>query len=52
MMSLGGSKPWNVALNVLTNGKSHELSAKPLMDYYRPLLQWLKAENLRFNYTI
>lgn len=42
-LSLGYSKHWSEALNELTG--SPEISSKPLMDYFAPLLTFLKDEN-------
>ena len=43
MLSLGASKPWPDALEALTS--TREMSAKPLLNYFAPLSQWLKAQN-------
>lgn len=43
MMSLGQSRPWQEALKIITGGES-EISAKPLLAYYQPLIQWLEEE--------
>ncbi|XP_057374872.1 angiotensin-converting enzyme-like [Daphnia carinata] len=52
MLSLGSSQPWKVALEVLTHEQNPTIDARPLMDYYRPLHEWLTSENRRLNYTI
>ncbi|KAK4008097.1 hypothetical protein OUZ56_013252 [Daphnia magna] len=52
MLSLGSSRPWNVALKVLTHEQNPTIDARPLMDYYRPLHEWLLSENRRLNYTV
>lgn len=52
MLSLGSSQPWNVALKVLTHEQNPTIDARPLMDYYRPLHEWLLSENRRLNYTV
>jgi len=43
MLSLGASKPWPDALEALTS--TRQMSAKPLLNYFAPLSQWLKAQN-------
>uniref|UniRef100_A0A8D8R5L9 Angiotensin-converting enzyme n=1 Tax=Cacopsylla melanoneura TaxID=428564 RepID=A0A8D8R5L9_9HEMI len=45
MMQYGSSVPWNEALFTAT-GESR-LDAKSLREYFRPLEEWLLAENLR-----
>jgi len=49
-MSLGGRKHWSEALKVLTNGKYSQISAEPLMNYYKPLYHWLKRQNQKLKY--
>ncbi|XP_006146875.1 angiotensin-converting enzyme-like protein Ace3 [Tupaia chinensis] len=44
-LKLGSSKPWPEVLEKLT-GQS-EVSTKALMTYFKPLLNWLVAENVR-----
>lgn len=43
MLTLGASKPWPDALEVLTGQRSIDASA--LLDYYAPLRSWLDAQN-------
>ena len=45
MLQLGNSQHWSVALKELT-GKSG-MDAQPLLDYFQPLHDWLKKENLK-----
>ncbi|KAG8234713.1 hypothetical protein J437_LFUL014330 [Ladona fulva] len=47
MMALGASRPWHEAIQVLTDGREDKLSASALRDYFRPLEEWLRQENLR-----
>lgn len=42
-MKLGSSKPWPEAMAMIT-GQS-KMSAKPLMEYFKPLIDWLQEEN-------
>jgi len=44
MLSLGSSVPWPQALRQVTGAS--ELSAKPLLRYFRPLKEWLDAQGL------
>ncbi|XP_064597980.1 angiotensin-converting enzyme-like [Liolophura sinensis] len=43
VLSLGSSKPWPDAMEMMTG--SRKMNAQPLMDYFQPLTDWLKAEN-------
>jgi len=40
MLELGVSKPWKAALEAMTG--SPEISARPLLRYYAPLIAWLE----------
>lgn len=42
---MGSSKPWPDAMEALTGQR--EMSALPLLDYFRPLQEWLEKENKR-----
>ncbi|XP_054740229.1 angiotensin-converting enzyme [Anastrepha obliqua] len=44
MMSLGSSKPWHETLAKVL-GNNFSLSGDALLDYYAPLLDWLKTKN-------
>jgi peptidyl-dipeptidase A len=48
MLSLGQSKPWPEALEVLTGQK--EMDATALTDYFAPLKTWLDDQNKKNNY--
>lgn len=50
MLSLGQSKPWPDALEVLTGQKQMDASA--LADYFAPLKTWLDEQNKKNNYPI
>lgn len=52
MMSLGSSQPWNVTLQILNRQKNPKLDARPLMNYFQPLHNWLQSENRKLNYII
>jgi peptidyl-dipeptidase A len=43
MLALGSSKPWPEALFALTGQK--EMDATALLDYFKPLTEWLKEQN-------
>jgi peptidyl-dipeptidase A len=38
----GATKPWREVLRAATG---EELSTRAMMDYFQPLLEWLKKEN-------
>jgi peptidyl-dipeptidase A len=43
MLSLGASKPWPDALEVIAG--TRRMSAEPLIEYFLPLMTWLKDQN-------
>uniref|UniRef100_A0A673VXS9 Angiotensin-converting enzyme n=1 Tax=Salmo trutta TaxID=8032 RepID=A0A673VXS9_SALTR len=43
VMKLGFSKPWPEAMAMITGEPT--MSAKPLVQYFKPLTDWLEAEN-------
>uniref|UniRef100_A0A0B7B0W6 Angiotensin-converting enzyme n=1 Tax=Arion vulgaris TaxID=1028688 RepID=A0A0B7B0W6_9EUPU len=43
MLRLGSSKPWTDAMYMLTN--QTKMDAQPLMNYFKPLLEYLRKEN-------
>ncbi|CAL1265733.1 unnamed protein product [Larinioides sclopetarius] len=45
MLSLGKSVHWNKAMSVITQGATHKMNARPLVEYFAPLLKWLKQQN-------
>jgi peptidyl-dipeptidase A len=48
MLTMGQSKPWPDALEVITGQR--ELDASALADYFAPLKTWLDAQNKKNNY--
>lgn len=42
---MGSSKPWPDAMEVLTGER--KMDAKGLMEYFKPLYEWLQVENKR-----
>jgi len=47
MMRLGSSVPWTEALYVATG--EARLNGSHIREYFRPLEEWLRNENLRTN---
>ena len=47
MLSLGASVHWSEALESLTNER--EMNADALLEYFKPLTDWLIKENAEFN---
>lgn len=45
MLKLGGSKPWPDTLEMLTG--SRVMDATVLREYFKPLEDWLKNDNMR-----
>ena len=43
MLEMGASKPWPDALEAFTG--SREMSGKAMIEYFKPLMEWLKKEN-------
>lgn len=50
MMKQGSSQHWSKTLKILT-GKDY-ISAKPLLQYYNPLYEWLKQYVEHYNVTV
>ena len=49
IMYPGSSKDWKEVLKEKTGS---ELTAKPMLDYFEPLMQWLKEQNKGKTYTL
>ncbi len=43
MLEMGASKPWPDALQAFTG--SREMSGKAMLEYFKPLMDWLKQQN-------
>jgi peptidyl-dipeptidase A len=43
MLAMGASKPWPDALQAFTG--SREMSGKAMIEYFKPLMDWLKKQN-------
>ncbi|XP_060524436.1 angiotensin-converting enzyme-like [Cylas formicarius] len=50
MLSMGSSKPWPDAMEVITGQRS--MDASGLLEYFKPLQEWLEEENARNNVTV
>ena len=50
MLKLGSSKPWPDALEALSG--TRKMSADALLEYFQPLMDWLKEENQKNGVTI
>ena len=50
MLKLGSSKPWQDALEALSG--TRQMSADALLEYFQPLMDWLKEENQKNGVTI
>ncbi|XP_022240774.1 angiotensin-converting enzyme-like isoform X1 [Limulus polyphemus] len=50
VLQLGSSKPWTEAMKIMTGGKTNKMDAAPIIEYFDPLIQWLKEQNK--NYTL
>ena len=42
LLSLGNTRDWRKVMREYAGG---EISAKPMVDYYAPLVEWLEAQN-------
>ncbi|WP_276346023.1 M2 family metallopeptidase [Daejeonella sp. JGW-45] len=49
IMAPGASKDWKAVLKEKTGS---ELSARPMLNYFEPLMQWLKEQNKGRTYTL
>ncbi|XP_071103349.1 angiotensin-converting enzyme-like [Haliotis cracherodii] len=43
VLELGKSRPWPEAMQILTG--QNKMDARPLMEYFQPLIDWLKDQN-------
>ncbi|XP_067952220.1 angiotensin-converting enzyme-like [Watersipora subatra] len=49
MLKLGSSQEWPIALEAITGSKN--ISADPLVEYFQPLMDWLKEYNKEHGYS-
>jgi hypothetical protein len=47
MMQKGSSVPWWQVLHELTDGRTDRIDPSAILDYFRPLHEWLLQQNLR-----
>ncbi|XP_068083930.1 angiotensin-converting enzyme [Anabrus simplex] len=45
MLSLGSSRPWPDVVRVMTRGLTNRLDPRPLLEFFKPLEDWLIVEN-------
>ena len=45
---MGSSKPWPDVIRTLTRGKSNRMEAGPILEYFHPLMEWLKEQNKEY----
>ncbi|KAI9009764.1 zinc-dependent metallopeptidase [Gaertneriomyces semiglobifer] len=45
MLSMGRSQPWQEAMKVVTNGQFDTLDGSAIIEYFQPLLEFLKEQN-------
>nr|XP_014291052.2 angiotensin-converting enzyme-like [Halyomorpha halys] len=45
IMSIGASRSWPEVLRIATRGATDKLDARPMLEYFKPLLLWLKVQN-------
>ncbi|CAF2074598.1 unnamed protein product [Rotaria magnacalcarata] len=50
MLAMGNSKPWSKVLKTLTGDT--KLESQAVLDFFQPLHQWLKMENLARGYPV
>lgn len=50
MLSLGSSKPWPDAIEILTDQR--KMDANALLEYFKPLQDWLEKKNKENNVHI
>lgn len=50
MLELGRSQSWTKALQTISGDV--RMNARPLLDYFQKLYDWLKEENIKHNRTL
>lgn len=50
MLKLGASKPWPDVMEIMTGQR--KMDATALLDYFKPLQDWLEAKNKELNLFI
>jgi peptidyl-dipeptidase A len=44
VLEVGSSEPWQEAMKIMTGGETDKIDAKPILEYFEPLLIWLKQQ--------
>ena len=44
-MELGSSEHWSEAMKIMTGGATNKMDAGPIMEYFEPLLDFLREQN-------
>ncbi|XP_075230868.1 angiotensin-converting enzyme-like isoform X2 [Lycorma delicatula] len=44
-MALGSSRKWTEVVKIITRGRASRLDARPMLEYFGPLLLWLRVQN-------
>ncbi|RZF41950.1 hypothetical protein LSTR_LSTR016996 [Laodelphax striatellus] len=44
-MSIGSSRKWTEVVKIATRGRASRLDARPMLEYFSPLLLWLRVQN-------
>ena len=45
IMKMGSSKPWPDSIRVLTRGKMNRMDSSAIVEYFKPLMDWLQRQN-------
>ncbi|KAJ3342651.1 hypothetical protein HDU93_001631 [Gonapodya sp. JEL0774] len=45
MLAMGRSEPWQKAMSVITQGREDTLNGTAVVDYFAPLVEWLRKQN-------
>jgi peptidyl-dipeptidase A len=45
ILSSGSSRPWPEVIRIMTRGRTDKLDARPLLEYFKPLIMWLNVQN-------
>ena len=52
ILKLGKSVSWQDAISLLTDGKRDRFTADPIVEYFKPLHDWLRKYNEENNVTV
>ncbi|KAK6620053.1 hypothetical protein RUM43_011874 [Polyplax serrata] len=45
VLQAGASRPWPDIVNIMSRGKTKKITANSLIQYFQPLITWLKVQN-------